>query len=131
MKILALVMLITVGAASNLAEVTHAARAGDEGSSGAAASVVAAPNADATTYKLSGNRGVQPRAIHDDGLRTYIQWGQAQSIPAVFGVDEHGREQLVNGFMRDGTFTIDRVYARLVFRIDDASASARRSVRKK
>jgi type IV secretion system protein VirB9 len=116
MKLLALVMLMSVTGYS----------------SGAVTSAAAPTNADGTSYKLSGDRSVLPSAIHDDGARTYIQWGQSQSMPAVFGVDGQGREQLVNGFMRDGSFIIDRVYARLVFRIDDASASARRkSVRKK
>jgi type IV secretion system protein VirB9 len=77
-------------------------------------------------YKVSGNRELRPTLIRDDGLRTYIEWGPSQAIPAVFAADRRGREQMVNGAMRSGTFTIDRVYEHLVFRIDRAKAVARR-----
>jgi|GEM_PF-4299995 len=79
-----------------------------------------------TAYKLSGHRTVLPVSVRDDGARTFIEWHQSQPVPAVFGVDERGREELVNGRVRDNSFTIDRVYPRLVFRIDRAQASARR-----
>jgi type IV secretion system protein VirB9 len=116
MKLLALAMLITVAEASAVAEDVRFG---------------SAPGIASTAYKLSGNRTLLPSSIHDDGVRTYIQWSQAQAMPAVFGIDEQGREQLVNGFMRDGAFTIDRVYGRLIFRIDGAQASARRTMVRK
>ena len=77
-------------------------------------------------YKLSGNRELRPSGMRDDGMRTYIQWSAEQAIPAVFAVDGLGREEMVNGYMREGIFTIDRVHADLVFRIDKAMARARR-----
>ncbi|WP_037521643.1 TrbG/VirB9 family P-type conjugative transfer protein [Sphingobium yanoikuyae] len=77
-------------------------------------------------YQLSGNRELRPSAIHDDGQRTYMQWPSDQALPAVFALDRLGREEMVNGFMRDDWFTIDRIHDHLVFRIDKAKAEARR-----
>jgi type IV secretion system protein VirB9 len=47
----------------------------------------------------------------------------------VFAIGPTGDEQVVDGYMRDGLFVIDRVHEELVFRIDKAMATARRSVR--
>ncbi len=77
-------------------------------------------------YKLSGNKELRPASIRDDGARTFLQWEHDQAIPAVFSLDRLGREEMVNGYMRDGLFTIDRVHDRLVFRIDRAIARATR-----
>jgi type IV secretion system protein VirB9 len=79
------------------------------------------------TYRVSGNRELRPTSIGDDGSRTYIQWGEYQAMPAVFGIGPTGDEEVVDGHMRGGLFTIDRVYRELVFRIDEAKAQARRS----
>jgi type IV secretion system protein VirB9 len=78
-------------------------------------------------YKLSGSRPLRPDAIGDDGVRTYIAWGEGLALPAVFAVDPLGREQMVNGYMRDRLFVIDGVSTKLVFRIDRQSAVAVRS----
>jgi type IV secretion system protein VirB9 len=77
-------------------------------------------------YRLSGEQALRPTRIGDDGTRTYIEWGEYQSLPAVFGIGPTGKEEVVDGYMRDGRFTIDRVYAELVFRIDRKKAAARR-----
>lgn len=88
------------------------------------------PIAATTLYKLSGERSLIPTTMSDDGQRTYIQWSEAQSIPAVFGIGSNGKEEVVDGYMRDGKFTIDRVYSQLVFRIDKMLAKARRMERR-
>jgi type IV secretion system protein VirB9 len=80
-----------------------------------------------TTYKVTGNRDVRPTSIRDDGARTYIQWGLSQAIPAVFAVDREGHEEIVNGYMRGAEFTVDRVYEKLIFRIENATSTARRT----
>lgn len=86
--------------------------------------------ADSTKqYKLTGNRELRPASIRDDGSKTYIQWNHDQAIPAVFALDRIGREEMVDGYMRDGVFTIDRIHERLVFRIDDVRAEAARPSR--
>jgi type IV secretion system protein VirB9 len=77
-------------------------------------------------YRLSGDRVLRPIRIGDDGVRTYIEWDEYQSLPAVFGIGPTGEEEVVDGYMRDGLFTIDRIYGELVFRIDRMRAKARR-----
>lgn len=77
-------------------------------------------------YRLDGERVLRPAAIADDGERTFIEWGEYQSLPAVFGIGPSGAEEVVDGYMRDGRFVIDRVYGALIFRIDRKSATARR-----
>jgi type IV secretion system protein VirB9 len=75
-------------------------------------------------YKLRGSRTLRPDAIGDDGVHTYIAWGAGLALPAVFAVDALGKEQMVNGYMRDGLFVIDGVSTKLVFRIDRQTAVA-------
>lgn len=77
-------------------------------------------------WKLSGNRELLPSSIRDDGNKIYLEWNPEQAIPAVFALDRLKREEMVNGFMRGSVFTIDRVYERLVFRLDRVAAEARR-----
>ena len=59
-------------------------------------------------------------------MRTYIEWPPEVELPAVFAVNEQGDEVLVDGYMRDGRYTIDRIFRKLVFRLDKAMASAER-----
>jgi type IV secretion system protein VirB9 len=77
-------------------------------------------------YRLSGEQTLLPSKIGDDGTRTYLEWAAYQSLPAVFGIGFNGEEEVVDGYMRNGVFTIDRVYSELVFRIDKKLARARR-----
>jgi len=92
---------------------------------GPAATPAAAP-AMQGTYKVTGEAALIPTRIGDDGERTYIEWGKYQSLPAVFGIGPAGTEEVVDGYMRGGMFTIDRVYTELVFRIDAKRAIALR-----
>ena len=77
-------------------------------------------------YRLRGDRTVQPSRIYDDGARTSIQFAPSAALPAIFAIGPSGEEQLVNGYMRDDVFVIDRVWNELVFRIDKEKATARR-----
>ncbi|MCR2834756.1 TrbG/VirB9 family P-type conjugative transfer protein [Parerythrobacter lacustris] len=79
------------------------------------------------TYRLRGDRTVQPQALSDDGLRTRIVFAPEQDLPAIFAIGPTGEEQVVDGYMRDGIFVIDRVWEELVFRIDKEKATARRN----
>lgn len=88
----------------------------------------AAPKAlPGVSYKLSGSKALLPKSISDDGKKMYITWGDDQAIPAIFSLSPSGGEEMVNGFMRAGVFTIDRIHDRLVFRLDRLVATARRS----
>ena len=81
-------------------------------------------------YKFKGDKRLWPKTMTDDGAKTYIRWADDQAVPAVFAVDGSGQEQTINAYMRDGVFTIDRVYERLIFRIDKSQAFAARLNRK-
>lgn len=101
-------------------------------SAGAQAAQAAArpqPGAMTWTYRVSGDRAVRPDRILDDGEHTFLEWDKNRALPAVFGVGPGGSEELVAGYMRDGTFVIDRVYPRLVFRFDKEMATATRGER--
>lgn len=78
-------------------------------------------------YRMRGDREVRPQDISDDGYRTRILYASGQPLPAVFAIGATGKEEVVNGYMRDGAFEIDRVYDELVFRIDKDKATARRN----
>lgn len=88
----------------------------------------AAENAEPGRYRVSGARALRPSRISDDGRDTYIEWPRERMLPAVYALDERGRESLVNGMMRDDLFVIHAVVPRLVFRIDDETARAVRVV---
>jgi type IV secretion system protein VirB9 len=75
-------------------------------------------------YNLKGEQVLRPKRIADDGSKTYIEWTEAQPLPAVLGIGAAGEEEVVPGHMRDGIFTIDRVYSELVFRKDKQKATA-------
>ena len=77
-------------------------------------------------YRVTGESALRPTQISDDGTRTFLIWGEDQALPAVFSVNPFGDEEIVDGYMRAGVYTIDRVYPRLVFRIDRKAAKAER-----
>jgi type IV secretion system protein VirB9 len=81
------------------------------------------------SYRLRGDRSVRPASIRDNGAKTVIEYAPGQALPAVFAIGPTGAEEVVDGYMRDGLFVIDRVHEELVFRIDKAKATARRSAR--
>lgn len=77
-------------------------------------------------YRLGGTRSLWPVRMHDDGVRTYIDWPHDVALPAVFIIDDYGRERLANGNMRDGLYVIDSVHEQFLFRIDRKTARAKR-----
>lgn len=91
-----------------------------------AGDAVPAPAQMIGLYKLRGDRMLVPSGISDDGRKTYINWPSDVALPAVFFLDEHGRETLANGYMRGNVFVLDTVFDQLVFRIDRQSARATR-----
>ncbi len=88
-----------------------------------------APPIDRPTYsyRLRGDKSVRPASITDNGDKTIIEYAEGQSLPAVFAIGLTGDEEVVDGYMRDGRFVIDRVHQELVFRIDKKKARARRN----
>ena len=93
---------------------------------GAQAPDTATPAEQIGRYRLGGSRMLRPDWISDDGEKTWIRWREDVALPAVFIVDESGRERLANGNMRGDLYVIDSVHAHLMFRIDRETAHARR-----
>lgn len=77
-------------------------------------------------YRISGASAVRPMAMDDDGVRTYIQWRESQTLPALFAVDDQGDQVLLEGHMREGRYVIDSVHRSLVFKLDGQTARAQR-----
>lgn len=88
------------------------------------------PRTPGVNYRLSGTKALRPIEVGDDGKKTYITWRDDQAMPAIFSVNPAGMEEMVEGSVRGGIFTIDRVHPELIFRIDRESASARRVVKR-
>jgi type IV secretion system protein VirB9 len=78
------------------------------------------------TYRLRGDKSLFPKAISDDGTRTFIDWPASGPLPAIYARDRDGRETLLNGNMRGDLFVIDGVDGDLVFRVDKRRARATR-----
>lgn len=87
------------------------------------------PAGDTRAWNVKGDRAVRPAAVSDDGVRTMIMFAADQSLPAVLALGPTGEEEVVNGYMRGEVFVIDRVHNELVFRIDNARATARPQAR--
>ena len=84
----------------------------------------ATPPMEPGRYRLGGTRAIRPSQIDDDGEKTYIVWPADKPLPAVFAIDEKGREMLVDGYMREGQYVIDSVKPKLLFRLDKDLATA-------
>lgn len=94
----------------------------------AAAAVDTAGGVEQGRYKMRGARTLIPSGMHDDGVHTYIEWPAERTLPAIYAVNDQGKETLVNGMMRDGRMVIDSIQSKLIFRIDKYSATAQRVV---
>jgi type IV secretion system protein VirB9 len=83
-------------------------------------------------YKVSGDRQLRPYGMSTDGQHTFISWPRTAPIPAVYAVDAHGHDILVNGMMgTDDVYVVDGVPDRLAFRVDGNVAYAVRVPPKK
>lgn len=89
------------------------------------------PGVSYTAYRISGEKSLRPTRIGDDGVHTYIEWSEDQALPAVFARTAQGGEEMVDGYMRGGVFTIDAINPELIFRIDKKSARALRGAGQK
>lgn len=77
-------------------------------------------------YRLHGDAALFPAAMTDDGHRTTVTWKADAPLPAIFALDDQGREAIVNGRMVEGDYVIEGVSKRYVFRRDKIKAVATR-----
>lgn len=81
-------------------------------------------------YRVKGAKNLLPSAMSDDGQATTISWPPDLAIPAVYAVDSHGEETIVNGAIREGAFVVDAIAPRFIFRSGKLKAVATRQVGK-
>jgi type IV secretion system protein VirB9 len=67
-------------------------------------------------YTYLGSTAALPAVVFDDGRFTYFRWAPAVSTPAIFLLDEDGRESLVNYAVRGGYVVVEQVARRFVLR---------------
>ena len=94
----------------------------------ASAAPAKAATAPPATYRLAGARNLFPTSMRDDGQRTTITWSEKTAFPAVFALEEGGKEAIVNGRMMGGDYVIEGTSSKYVFRLGDARAVASRHV---
>jgi len=67
-------------------------------------------------YQFCGARQLKPRRVFDDGVRTTIEFGETQELPAVFVRNPDGGESLVNFTVVGTGLIVHRVVEQLVLR---------------
>jgi type IV secretion system protein VirB9 len=85
---------------------------------------------ETASYRLTGARDLRPAAMSDDGQATTITWSANAPVPAIFLLEQDGKEALANGGMRDGRYVVDGIAQRFVFRANGQVAYATRQVKK-
>lgn len=78
------------------------------------------------SFRFRGARELYPETMTDDGVRTRIRWRPDRVLPAIFAVDRGGEERLINGRVVEGTYVVEDVAERFVFRSGRARATATR-----
>lgn len=60
-------------------------------------------------YDSSGSKRITPLRVFDDGAATYFQFPEQMETPAIFALDNAGRESLVNFQVRGRYFVVDAI----------------------
>ncbi|MBX9813415.1 MAG: TrbG/VirB9 family P-type conjugative transfer protein [Sphingomonas sp.] len=81
-------------------------------------------------YRVRGARGLWPTTMYDDGLKTFVEWPEEVSQPAVYRIDEQGRQMLVNGHIEGRRYVIEGVAKAYLFKLGRDQARATRLVPK-
>ena len=62
--------------------------------------------------------------MSDDGQRTTIRWAHDTPLPAIFAVDNQGKQAIVNGRMANGDYVVEGIAASYLLQRGDARATA-------
>jgi type IV secretion system protein VirB9 len=76
-------------------------------------------------YQFCGARQLKPRRVFDDGVRTTIEFDDAQELPAVFVRNPDGSESLVNFTVVGTGLIVHRVVEHLILRRGSLTACLR------
>jgi type IV secretion system protein VirB9 len=82
---------------------------------------VSAPVMINRAYRMCGRAALRPLAIHDDGVRTYFEFGPRAELPAIFVRGEEG-ESLVNYTVEAERIVVHRVAPAFTLRRGRTSA---------
>ena len=67
-------------------------------------------------YRMSGDAGLLPARVWDDGLMTYFEFAVEKSIPAIFAGGPGNDESLVNSMTRGRVIVVQQTGARFTLR---------------
>lgn len=67
------------------------------------------PDAWNFEYTFTGDNALRPQRVFDDGKFTYFQFDNLDVMPAVFLVDEKGKESIVNSSVHGSNLVIHRL----------------------
>lgn len=67
-------------------------------------------------YRMSGDAGLLPARVWDDGLMTYFEFAAEKSIPAIFAGGPGKDESLVNSMTRGRVIVVQQTGARFTLR---------------
>ncbi len=82
------------------------------------------------SFRFTGAASIRPASMYDNGSATFVEWRDDGQIPAVFMINDQGKEVLINGAVRDGKYVIDLIADRFVFRLGNQQATATRVIEK-
>lgn len=92
---------------------------GEEAARAQTAADKAARPRDYDYYSAGLVPSIQPLRVYDDGRRTYFTFPEGTRRPAIFAVDETGRETIVNVRHDEDASIVDRVASRWTVRIGE------------
>lgn len=73
-------------------------------------------------YWVAGSEEVSPTAARDDGRFIYLTFSNNRDMPAVYSVDEEGKEALVNTNVEGNEIVVQRMVRKLTLRKGNAVA---------
>lgn len=73
-------------------------------------------------YWVAGSTLISPTGARDDGRFTYLLFSNNRDMPAVYLVDEAGKESIINTHVEGNTIVVHLVVPKLVLRRGDAVA---------
>ena len=79
-------------------------------------------NIDNFDYWVAGSELISPTGARDDGRFTYLLFSNNRDMPAVYLVDEAGKESLINTHVEGNTIVVHLVVPKLVLRRGEAVA---------
>jgi type IV secretion system protein VirB9 len=75
-------------------------------------------------YRIGGARALRPSFVLQEGPNLIVEWPSTAALPAIFRIEEDGKETLVNSEIKNGRFLIAGLPKMLLFRLDRQVATA-------